>query len=224
LNVFSTPGLVLLAAALPAGLAAAFAAHQLSHREGMPPLGMTIAMIVACAVLGLWAATVMPTLSLLCVTCALGWTLLVLATVDALALRLPDILTLPLIAAGIAVAWWLPEWRLPDQDIKDHVIGAAVGLASFYSIAVLYRAVRGQEGLGLGDMKLAGAAGAWLGWQALPFVVLLACAVGLVSVGIAVIRRGKSALEERIPFGIALAAAIWVVWLYRLPDGFDLGG
>ncbi len=57
-------------------------------------------------------------------------------------------------------------------------------------------------------------------WQALPYVVLLACAVGLIWVGIAVVRRGKAALRERIPFGIALCLATWTIWLCGVPDFF----
>ena len=211
-SFFSLPVLIVAGGALPAGIAAAFAARRLSHTS-QPPLALTVA---ACELLGLWAAYTMPSAFLLATTCALGWVLLVLAAVDALALRLPDALTLPLIAAGLAVSWWLP-----DHDLMGHAIGAAAGLAVFYAISVLYRAARGVDGLGLGDAKLAGAAGAWLGWQALSFVVLIACAVGLVWVGLATMRRGRAALEERIPFGIALSFAIWVIWLYGLPEVFD---
>ena len=63
-------------------------------------------------------------------------------------------------------------------------------------------------------------AGAWLGWQALPYVILLACAVGMTWVGVAALRRGKEALAERIPFGVALCLAIWIIWLYGPPDIF----
>jgi leader peptidase (prepilin peptidase)/N-methyltransferase len=150
---------------------------------------------------------------LLAISCTLGWTLLVLAAIDVLALRLPDVLTLPLIVAGLGVSWWLPE-----QDVLGHAVAALLGIAIFYGIAAAYRRARGQEGLGLGDAKLAGAAGAWLGWQALPFVVLLACSVGFLWVGIAMIQRGKNALSERIPFGVALCFAIWIAWLYGSPD------
>ena len=55
----------------------------------------------------------------------------------------------------------------------------------------------------------------------LAFVVLIACAVGLVWVGVATMRRGRAALEERIPFGVALSFAVWVIWLYGLPEVFD---
>jgi leader peptidase (prepilin peptidase)/N-methyltransferase len=200
---------VILSGAIPAGAGAAIAARKLAY-SNQPPIGIAIA---ACMALGVWAALVMPQGPLLAATCALGWVLLVLAIVDALALRLPDILTLPLIAMGVGVAY-----LLPDRDMIGHAIGAFAGAASFYGIAALYQWRRGQEGLGLGDVKLAGAMGAWLGWQALPFAVLVACAAGMLWIGIAALRRGREALGERIPFGIALGFALWVVWLYGVPQ------
>lgn len=212
MSPLSLPALAVAAGSLPAGWGAAWAARRLA--ENNRPSATT--MIGACLVLGLWAVTVMPPGLLLGLTCALGWALLVLGMVDALALRLPDVFTLPLIAGGVAVSLLLPE-----NDVLGHTIGALAGLAIFYAIAEGYRLLRGREGLGLGDVKLAGVAGAWLGWQALSFVVLVACALGLVWVGVAAVRRGREGLEERIPFGIALALAIWIIWLYGLPEPFD---
>ena len=165
-------------------------------------------------IVAVWAALAMPGDWLLPVTCVLGWILFALAAVDALALRLPDIFTLPLIAAGLLVS-------LKLGDPLDHAIGAAAGFLVFYAIQFLYFAVRKREGLGLGDAKLAAAAGAWLGWQALPGIVLIACAVAAVWIGVALIRRGKTVLEEQIPFGVPLCLAIWIVWLYGLPGLLD---
>jgi leader peptidase (prepilin peptidase)/N-methyltransferase len=203
--------LAVLLGSLPAGFIAAVATQRLA--DGTRP--SVFAMVVACAVLGIWATPIVPTLSLLAISLALGWALLVLAAVDAIAFRLPDIVTLPLIVVGLVVAWWLP-----GHDLVGHVIGVLIALLLFYAVAVVYQRVRHQEGLGLGDVKLAGAAGAWLGWQALPYVVLLACALGLVWVGVAIMRRGREAVQERIPFGIALCFAIWVIWLYGPPELF----
>lgn len=203
---------IVMLGSVPAGFAAAFAARRLADSNHPHP-AVTIG---ACAVLGQWAAVVMPPGPLLAVTCALGWTLLVLASVDALAFRLPDLLTLPLIAAGLGVSF-----LLPDRDTVGHLAGALAGALCFYAIAAGYRFARGREGLGLGDTKLAAAAGAWLDWQALPFVVLVACFVGLLWVGIAATRRGTEGLNERIPFGVALSFAIWVVWLHGLPGFLD---
>lgn len=199
----------ILLGSLPAGAAAGLTVRRLAGTDRLP----ISAMIVASAAIGVWAMLFVNGAALLAISCALGWTLLVLAAVDALAFRLPDVLTLPLIAAGVGVSWLLPE-----QDVLGHAVAALLGTAIFFGIAVVYQRTRGREGLGLGDAKLAGAAGAWLGWQALPFVVLLACAIGFLWVGIAMIRRGNAALNERIPFGVALCFAIWIVWLYGPPD------
>jgi len=215
MNPMDAPHLTALAiaaiAAIPSGYAGAMTARALS---GEPvPATATVALNL---LVNVWAALVLPPDWLLAMGCALGWALIVLAAVDAVALRLPDMLTLPLIAAGIAVAYFRPEY-----DVRDYAIGAALGAGLFYGIATLYRAMRGREGLGLGDVKLAGAMGAWLGWQALPFAMLVACAAGFVWVGIALLRRGADALSERIPFGIALCFALWVVWLHGLPAFLD---
>lgn len=200
---------IIALAAIPAGTAATIAARRLAETTA-PPVWL---LIVLSIISGLWATAVMPWGMLLWITCVFGWMLLVLATVDALAFRLPDVLNLPLIVLGIAVSMLLPE-----PDVMGHFIGMLAGLLSFYAIAEGYRAARGREGLGLGDVKLAGAAGAWLGWQALPFVVLVACFIGLIWVGLAALRRGREGLGERIPFGVALGFALWTIWLHGLPE------
>jgi leader peptidase (prepilin peptidase)/N-methyltransferase len=188
-----------------AGVLATLVIRKLTQSNKIP-----FAMVIAPTLLfDIWAALVVPHGLLLAATCALAWALLVLSAVDAAIFRLPDIVTLPLLALGLGVSW-----LLPDKDLAGHAIGALCGAAAFFLIAEIYRRTRGRDGLGMGDVKLAGVAGAWLGWQALPSMVLLACSAGLVWVGIGVIRRGKAVLEERIPFGVALCFGIWIVWLY----------
>ncbi len=205
------PLIGVLLGSLPLGYIASVVVRKLADGAQPPKL----AMIFTCAAIGLWAASIIPSLYLLAISCALGWTLLVLATVDILAFRLPDILTFPLIIAGLAAAEWMP-----DSDLVGHVVATTIAILLFYAVAASYRRVRHQDGLGLGDVKLAGVAGAWLGWQALPATILLASLIGLVWVGVAVIKRGRDALRERIPFGIALCFAIWVIWLYGAPELF----
>jgi leader peptidase (prepilin peptidase)/N-methyltransferase len=87
-------------------------------------------------------------------------------------------------------------------------------LVGFALIAWLYRRLRGREGLGLGDAKLLGAGGAWLGWQALPSVVALGAAIALALALAGAAAGGKLSATTRIAFGPYLALAIWVVWLY----------
>jgi len=163
---------------------------------------------VLCAGFAAWALAVMGWTLVFTITLGLAWTLLTLAAIDSLAFRLPDILTLPLAAAGLLVSLTL------THDIWAHVAGAVIGYCVFAVIGWAFARMRGHEGLGLGDAKLAAAAGAWLGWAPLPSVVLIACAAGFLWVAILAIARGRAALTERIPFGVALAIAFWIVWLY----------
>ncbi len=138
-------------------------------------------------------------------SCVLGWTLLVLALIDLRTWTLPDALTLPLLLAGLGLAA-----TGVTGPLLDHAIGAGVGWGGLAGIAALFRAWRGYDGLGLGDAKLFGAAGAWLGWAALPTVLLAACLAGLA---LALVLRGRHEGRRAIPFGPALAAGIWAVWL-----------
>ena len=72
----------------------------------------------------------------------------------------------------------------------------------------------GREGLGLGDAKLFAAAGAWVSWEGLPSVLLLAAA-GALAWHLGAARWGGRRLEGReLPFGPYLAAALWLVWLH----------
>ena len=137
----------------------------------------------------------------------LGWWLLLLGVLDVEHFWLPDRLTLPLIAAGLFVAF-----ALGSPLLTDSLIGAAAGFLIFAGIAAAYRAYRGREGLGGGDAKLFAAAGAWLGWQQLP-TVLLAAACGGLFAALLLFSRKADFMVQRLPFGAFLAPAIWLVYL-----------
>ena len=138
--------------------------------------------------------------------CMLGWGLLALAWIDLEHMRLPDALTLPLIPAGLAAAWWV------DPALAgDHALAAASGYLLFRAVAWTYRRVRGREGLGQGDAKLLAAAGAWVGIEALPHVLLGA---GLLGLGFAALRWRQAAHGAPVPLGPALALALWIVRLH----------
>lgn len=138
-----------------------------------------------------------------------GWALLALLVLDSEHLWLPDALTLPLGAAGLAAGYWLPP------ALTDRAIGAAVGFASLALIALGYKALTGRVGLGGGDPKLFGAIGAWLGWTLLPLVLLLAASLGLALVGYDRLAGRAVTRHSRVPLGALLAAAAWVLWLAR---------
>jgi leader peptidase (prepilin peptidase)/N-methyltransferase len=196
---------LLVVVAAPAGVLAA----ALVAREGEGEAAPAVLVIAAIAVAFAWVAVRGPTAwPLLLASLALAWALVCLAAIDWTAYRLPDLLTLPLLAGGLVVSL-----LLPDRPILDHLVGALAGWGILAAIAVGYRRWRGAEGMGMGDAKLFGAAGAWLGWSALPSVMLIACAAALLWVGARVLRRGRSAARERIAFGVALSLAILAVWL-----------
>jgi len=208
----------LIAAAL-ASLPAGWLAVLFANREtGSSDAALRLQIIGASVLVAIWAALVTPPNYVLLATLVLGWTLVALSAIDYVSFRLPDLLTLPLIALGLAVSIFLPE-----HDPIAHVAGAAVGFVLLYAIAEGYCRLRDREGLGLGDAKLAAAAGAWLGWQALPWVLLIACAIAFVCIGIGIIARGRSVLHQQIAFGVPLCLALWLVWLYGVPDFLGVG-
>jgi leader peptidase (prepilin peptidase)/N-methyltransferase len=139
----------------------------------------------------------------------LGWTLLALAAIDLRHGILPDILTLPLLLAGLAVAA-TREAGLPVEQ----VLGAVAGYLVFAGIAFLYRRGRGREGLGLGDAKLLAAAGAWLGWALLPYVVCFAAVAALAVVGVQHFAGRAVTRHLEIRFGPYLCLGAWLVFLY----------
>jgi leader peptidase (prepilin peptidase)/N-methyltransferase len=136
-----------------------------------------------------------------------GWILLTLAVLDARHFWLPDALTLPLAAIGLTVG----DWVLPAPFL-DRAIGAGIGYAGLFLLAVSYRRLRGRDGLGLGDAKLLGAIGAWMGWQALPIVLLTASAAGLLWVLFLYLRGRSVDATMRLPLGTFLCMAVIPTW------------
>jgi leader peptidase (prepilin peptidase) / N-methyltransferase len=151
---------------------------------------------------GVWAAFVFSGIDLALV-CVLGWALLALALIDARTMLLPDLLTLPILVLGLALAGF--EGRLIES-----LWGAGIGFALFAAIAAGYWRWRQRDGLGLGDAKLLAAAGAWVGWAGLPGIVLVASVTALVVAVPMVMRRRVGAGTVEIAFGPYLAAAMWI--------------
>jgi leader peptidase (prepilin peptidase)/N-methyltransferase len=140
-----------------------------------------------------------------------GWWLLLLALIDVAHGRLPDLLTLPLLAAGLALAALAPLPGLARP--LDSGLGAALGFLLLWACGRLYLAWRGRHGLGLGDAKLLGALGAWLGVSGLAPVILLAALSALAFA----LGTGLRRLQDAVAFGPWLALAgggllWWRLW------------
>ena len=142
-------------------------------------------------------------------SCIFGWMLLLLAVIDWRVQLLPDVITFPLLVAGLVMAALLARDRF-----VDHLIGAIAGFFLFALAALAYRLLRGREGLGLGDAKLLSGIGAWVSWPGLPTVVLWGSVLGLAFALLGAAMGRGLRLSDRLPFGTFLAAGGWLVWLY----------
>ncbi len=124
---------------------------------------------------------------------------LALASIDLEFQILPDKITLTGIAAGILLSLF-SKTRTPGSAL----LGAAVGGGGLFLVAFLYEKIAGQEGMGLGDVKMLAMIGAFLGPAGVLVSVLLASLSGSV-VGIAAIALGRGDRKMRLPFGVFLA-------------------
>ena len=163
----------------------------------------------AAALIGVWAALHGSSWLLVGATAVLGWQLLLIAIIDGENFWLPDGLTLPLIATGLAASWLIGL-----EPLINAAIGAGAGFATLWLIGWLYKRVRGRDGLGGGDPFLFAGAGAWVGWMGLPSVLLWASAAGFSVVAARLLMRKAVAGTDRLPMGVFLAVGIWMTWLY----------
>lgn len=137
------------------------------------------------------------------------WTLLTLAIIDFDTQFLPDDLTLPLLWGGLLLGIFAVF-----ADLQDAVIGAAAGYLCLWSVYWMFKWTTGKEGMGYGDFKLLAALGAWLGWQALPAIILVAsCAGSVIGISLILLRNRDSQIP--IPFGPYLAIAGWITMVWQ---------
>ncbi|MCB0364810.1 MAG: prepilin peptidase [Bdellovibrionaceae bacterium] len=132
--------------------------------------------------------------------------LIVVTFIDLDHMILPDVFTWPGMALGL-----LGGAINPERSFMDSFLGAVLGFGFLYAIAYIYLALRKEEGMGGGDIKLLGWIGAILGWKSIPFVILASSIIGSV-VGIVFAIRTKGGLKSTIPFGpyLVLAAFAYI--------------
>jgi leader peptidase (prepilin peptidase)/N-methyltransferase len=138
----------------------------------------------------------------------LTWGLITLTMIDYDHQLLPDDITLPLLWLGL-----LLNSQGLIVSLEDAVYGAIAGYLLLWGVYWLFKLLIGKEGMGYGDFKLLSALGAWLGWQALPMIILLSSLVGtVVSFGLIAIRVRDRNIP--IPFGPYLASAgfLSLIW------------
>ncbi len=138
----------------------------------------------------------------------LTWCLIALTMIDIDTQLLPDNITLPLLWLGLIInAFGV------FTSLENALWGAVAGYLSLWSVFWLFKLLTGKEGMGYGDFKLLAALGAWMGWQALPQIIILSSLVGAVIgiAGILIMGRDKNL---PIPFGPYLAIAGWIAFIW----------
>jgi len=138
----------------------------------------------------------------------LTWGLISLTLIDYDQMLLPDQIVMPLLWLGLLV-----NVNNTFVPLSEAVIGAAVGYMSLFCVFWLFKLLTGKEGMGHGDFKLFALFGAWIGWQLLPLLILMASVVGAI-VGISMMIFKNHQREQAIPFGPYLAVAGWVTFLW----------
>ena len=140
----------------------------------------------------------------------LSWALIAMTFIDIDHQLLPDTITLPFLWLGLGINSF---HLIPDIELTDAVLGAVAGYLSLWIVYQLFRVITGKEGMGYGDFKLFALFGAWLGWQSLPLIILLAALAGAI-VGIGSILLLGRDRQLPIPFGPFLCGAGWIAALW----------
>ncbi len=138
----------------------------------------------------------------------LTWGLIALAFIDIDTQLLPDSMTLPLLWLGLLLSL-AGGFASP----RDAILGAALGYLFLWTIYQVFKLITGREGMGYGDFKLFALFGAWLGWQALPMILILSSVVGAI-IGLALLAQRGQDRHTPLPFGPYLAAAGWIALLW----------
>ena len=140
---------------------------------------------------------------LLAVRLLFACALIVLFVIDLRHRILPNVVTLPGMAVGVASSLFLPPgWRAS-------VIGVVGGAGVLLLIAEVYARARGEDGLGMGDVKMLGLIGAFLGWPLMLLTLVLASFMGSI-VGIGVLLTNRGGMKAALPFGTFLTVAAFV--------------
>ncbi|MFM5209414.1 MULTISPECIES: prepilin peptidase [Aeromonas] len=178
-------------------------------RECQAPISARYPLVeLLTALLSLVVAAIFPPSWGLLAALLLTWVLVALTFIDLDKMLLPDQLTLPLLWGGLLFN--LTGGFVP---LADAVIGTMAGYLVLWNLYWAFKLLTGKEGMGYGDFKLLAALGAWLGWQALPIVLLLSSLVGaFIGIGLILLRNHHQ--NKPIPFGPYLAIAGWIALLW----------
>ena len=168
-----------------------------------------IALVGGVAIVSLVAAPGLPGLF----GAALGLLMIAIAIADARAYLIPDRLTLAAFLLGLAYAAAKGIENMPEAIAIAAMQGFVLALA-FFALREIYRRLRHRQGIGLGDVKLAAVAGAWLDWTLIPAAIEIAALSALFAyIASQLVLRRRLQATAKLPFGLFFAPAIWICWL-----------
>ena len=163
---------------------------------------------LSAATVSIWAAPGLPGF----LGAGLALLMAAIAVIDARHFIIPNELNAAALALALINAAALAPGALPESLAEALLRGAATFLL-FFALRVAYRRLRGREGMGLGDVKLAFVAGVWLGWTLIPLAIEIAAGAALLAY-LTWRTLAKRPLEPAVllPFGLFFAPAIWLAW------------
>lgn len=143
---------------------------------------------------------------------ALCSALVVVSFIDLKYRIIPDIISLPGIAVGLAISF-----LLPNHTFLQSILGMVIGGGSLFLVAFAYYTITKREGLGGGDVKLLAMIGSFLGWSGVIITIFFGSVIGLVS-GIIMMIKEKQDTKYPIPFGpfLSIGAIIYIYWGYEI--------
>jgi len=144
--------------------------------------------------------------------------LIYLAYIDWRTFRLPDVITIPLIALGLLFNYFS---NFAFTNFLNAALGGITGFLFLWIVNFCYRYFKQRNGIGMGDAKLLSALGAWLGFSALPSILFIASVAGLIG-GLIWLSLKRQSIHAAFPFGpfLAIAGIIELLWPQILPSLF----
>ena len=192
--------------------------HDAVIKDGRRPV--TLILLIVCAALVSLSVSPNPYGAL---GALFGCLTLMIAYIDSRTFIIPDWLTGSGLLLGFAGAIVL-RGQYPIEALQDACLRGFVVASIFFILRWFYRMLRGRQGIGLGDVKLAAVAGVWLDWPMIPVAIELACAGAICAHMLRqVMLRRRIRATGMVPFGLFFAPAIWVGWVLQaalLNDAF----
>lgn len=150
--------------------------------------------------------------------------LVVAALVDLDAMIIPDSVSIGGIVVGLILSYFMPQLHGTTdawQAVRFSLAGIVLGAGMLWSVGWIGTRILKKDAMGLGDVKLMGAIGAFFGWQGVLFAVLVSSLIGTMA-GLLMIAMKKYKMRSQIPYGpyISLAVLIWMVWGHHWWDAY----